>query len=76
VEINLQLGGTAAVGSYIYVNLRLYYLRISNPSGRAVQGVGLWPLACWNCGFESHIGHGCLTVVGVLSCQVEVSASE
>jgi len=23
-------------------------------SGRAVYGVGLRPLACWDCGFESH----------------------
>jgi len=24
------------------------------PSGRAVRDVGLRPLACWDCGFESH----------------------
>jgi hypothetical protein len=44
-------------------------------SGRAVQGVGLRPLACWDCGFESHRGHGCLSVVSVVCCQVEVSAT-
>jgi len=22
-----------------------------------------WPLACWDCGFESHRGHGSLSVV-------------
>jgi len=22
-----------------------------------------WPLACWDCGFESHRGNGCLSVV-------------
>jgi hypothetical protein len=27
---------------------------------RAVKGVGLRPLACWVCGFESRRGHGCL----------------
>ena len=43
-------------------------------SGRAVYGAGLQPLACWDCGFESHRGHGCLPVVRVLCCQVEVSA--
>ena len=32
-------------------------------SGRAVQGVGLWPLACWDCEFESRRGHGCLCSV-------------
>jgi len=28
--------------------------------GRALYGVGLRPLACWNCGFESRRGHGCV----------------
>ena len=32
----------------------------ADPGGRAVKGVGLRPLACWNCGFESHRGHECL----------------
>ena len=31
-----------------------------DPSGRAVKGVGLRPLACRDCGFESHRGHPCL----------------
>jgi hypothetical protein len=30
------------------------------------QPVGLQPLACWGCGFESHRGHGCLSVLWVL----------
>jgi hypothetical protein len=37
---------------------------------RTVQDVGLWPLDCWNCGFESRGGHGCLwflCIVCVLS---------
>jgi hypothetical protein len=29
----------------------------------------------WDCGFESSRGHGCLSVVSVVCCQVEVSAS-
>jgi hypothetical protein len=37
--------------------------------------VGLRPLACWDCGFESRLGHGCLSVVSVVCCQVEVSAT-
>ena len=45
------------------------------PSGRAVWRVGLRPLASWDCGFESHRGHGCLSVVSVVCCHVEVSAS-
>ena len=28
----------------------------AGPSGRVVWGVGLPPLACWGCGFESHRG--------------------
>jgi len=33
------------------------------------------PLACWDHGFESHRRHGCLSVVSVMCCQVEVSAT-
>jgi len=44
-----------------------YVLLIAGPTDRAVWGVGLRPLACWDCGFESHRGHGCLSVVSVLS---------
>jgi hypothetical protein len=33
------------------------------------------PLAYWDCGFESHGGHGCLSLVSVECCQVEVSAT-
>jgi hypothetical protein len=43
--------------------------------GRAVQGVCLRPLACCDRGFESHRGHGCLSVVYVVCCGVEVSAT-
>jgi hypothetical protein len=38
-------------------------------------GVGLLPLAYWDCGFESHRGHGYLSVVTVVCCQVEVCAT-
>ena len=37
--------------------------------------MGLRPLACWICGFESRGGYGCLSVVSVVCCQVEVSVS-
>ena len=46
----------------------------AGPSGRSVEGVGLRPLARWDCEFESHRRHGCLSVVSVVCCQVEVSA--
>jgi len=36
------------------------------PSGRAFWDVGLRPLACWNCGFEFHWGHWCLSVVSIV----------
>ena len=41
----------------------------------AFQGVGLRPLTCWKCGFESRRGYRCLSVVSVVCCQVEVSAT-
>jgi hypothetical protein len=47
----------------------------AGPRGRAVWGVGLWPPACWDYGFESLRWHGCISVVGVVCCQVEVSAT-
>jgi len=34
-----------------------------------------WPLACWDCGFKSHRGDGCLLIMSVVCCQVEVSAT-
>jgi len=34
------------------------------------------PLACWESGFEYKAGHGCLSRVSVVSCQVEVSATD
>jgi len=37
--------------------------------------VGLGPLACWDCGFESPHGHGHFSVVNVVCCHVEVSAA-
>ena len=48
---------------------------LADSNGRAVNGVGLRPLAYWDCGFESHRGHECLSVVAVVCCQVEVLAS-
>jgi len=35
---------------------------LASAGGRAVWDVGLHPLACSGCGFESHRGHGCLFV--------------
>jgi hypothetical protein len=51
-----------------------YNISEGDPSDRAVEGVGLRPLASWVCGFESRRGHGYLSLVSVVCCQVEVSA--
>jgi hypothetical protein len=52
--------------------------RISNlgadRSGRAGLSVGLGPLACWDCWFESRRWHGFLSLMSIVCCQVEVSA--
>ena len=34
----------------------------SYPSGREIESECLGPIACWDCGFESRRGHGCLSV--------------
>jgi len=39
----------------------------------ALNKQSLQPFACWDCGFESHRGHGYLSVVTVVCCQVERS---
>jgi hypothetical protein len=39
------------------------------------KAVGLRPLSCWDYGFESRHGHGCLSVVSVVCYQVEVPAT-
>ena len=39
---------------------------VSDPSGRAVYGVGLGPLACWDCGFECRCDDECLSLVSVV----------
>ena len=38
--------------------------------------MGLQPLAYWDWGFESRRGHGCLSLISVVCCQVEVSAMD
>ena len=47
----------------------------SDPSGRAVQVVGLRLLVYWDCGFESRRGHRCLSVVSVVCLQARVCAT-
>jgi len=38
------------------------------------RGVGLRPFECWDGGFESRWGNGCLSLVSALCCEVEISA--
>jgi hypothetical protein len=42
------------------------------PVAARSKAVGLRPLACWDREFESHRGHGYLSVMSVVCCQVEV----
>ena len=53
----------------------LFDIKRAGPSGRAVYGVGLLPFAWWGRGFESHRGHGRLSVVSVVCFQIEVSVT-
>jgi hypothetical protein len=62
---------TAVTYELIQGDSCLYSVYITvDPGCRAVYGVGLGPLTCWDCGFESRRGHGCLSVVSVVCCQV------
>ena len=44
-------------------------------SNRSQWSHSLRPLDCRKCGFESHRGHGSLSVVGVVCGQIEISAA-
>jgi hypothetical protein len=46
----------------------------ADSSNRAVKGVDLWLLACWDYGFESRRGLGCLSLVSDVCCHVDASA--
>jgi hypothetical protein len=58
------------VGLFICMWLPFQVLTTAGPSGRAVYGVGLWPLGCLGRGFESRWGYGCLSLVFMLCCPV------
>ena len=84
--ITFQLDSTTEAACIFYLQLvsenlfhfensARYHHKCAGHSIRAVQGVGLRPLACWDRGFESHRGHEYLSVVSVACCQVEVSAT-
>ena len=50
-------------------------IHLADPKGRAVEDVGLRPLACWDCRFESRREYGCLSLVSIVYCPTEVSAT-
>jgi hypothetical protein len=50
-----------------------YLPSFAHPSSCMVCCMGLQPLTCWDCGFESHQGHGYLSLVSVVCCHVEIS---
>ena len=45
-------------------------------SGREVEGVGLLPLVCWDRLFDSRRRNGCLFLVSIVCCKVEVFRSD
>ena len=53
----------------------VHYKAGADPRRRAVYGDGWRPLACYDCGFESRRRHICLSLVSVVSCQLELSAT-
>jgi hypothetical protein len=52
-----------------------YYSLEPIPSGRAVEDLALRPLTCWDYGLESRRRPGCLSLVSVVRCKVEISAT-
>ena len=66
---------TAILLSYNAVNHKTIFHTSTYANRRSHWPHGLRPLACWDCGFESHGRHGYLSIVSVVCCQVEVSAT-
>jgi hypothetical protein len=46
---------------------------LADSGGPTFYGIGLLPLACWDCGFEFHREFGCLSLMNTLFCPVEIS---
>jgi len=56
----------------LHCNIWLLVYLPAEPGDRAGYGVVLRPLACGDCGLESRQGHGCISLVSVVCCQVEL----
>ena len=63
---------TVCMYVYIYTHTQHTHMYIfcmhkhANPNGHEVYIVGLWPLACRDCRFESQWGYGCVSLVSVV----------
>ena len=55
--------------------MKKFEKQCTQPSGRAVSGLGLLLLTCWDSKFKSCQGHRCLSLMSVVFCQVEVPVS-
>ena len=61
-------------GSYCnFIQITEIYPSICKTYAKLILGLRLF--TCWGCGFESPRGHECLSLVSVVCCQVQVSAS-
>jgi hypothetical protein len=56
--------------NYYIFNFTGLWLGWSDPNLRAVLGMGMRSLDCWDCGFESRWRHRCLSLVRVVYCLV------
>jgi len=67
---------TKCTGHKIYLPLFPTY-SINNVfhSGKYLISWSPWKLSCWDCGFESCQGHGCLSLVSFVCCHVVVFAA-
>jgi hypothetical protein len=58
--------------NYKFVPVFILY---ADTNGRAVKAWFLRPFDCWDCGFETRRGHGCLSLVNDVCCEAQISAS-
>ena len=73
-RLRLKCDGTRAETRFRLSAKRTSLFKSAGASVQSTTG-SLRPLACWDLGFESHRGHGYLSVVSVVCCQVEVPAT-
>jgi hypothetical protein len=73
MAVDIQFCGFYFFGMYSWYWSNYYFtkVKVADPSGRAVEGVVLRPLAYGDCGFEYRPGLGCPFFVGVMCCQVQ-----